>query len=170
LLRSQEGERLLIKKIREATENRKKKPFGAMQAARSLWEATKREPLLAVFATSTGLLIGAIVLPYKAHGGTGGRVPGPYPPSPNEGVRTGGIIGNRPVRSTGSAPSTEGEPGPEPGSSKKRSDPGAGAQSAFAGGPSVILGLFHAGLVGYFVAREEEVVALQRNGGFLQGV
>jgi hypothetical protein len=69
----------LTKKIREATENRKKKALGAMQAARRLWEATKREPLMAVFATSTGLLIGALVLPYKAHGGTGGRVPGPSP-------------------------------------------------------------------------------------------
>lgn len=160
----------MTKKIREATENRRKTALGAMQAARRLWEATKREPLLAVFATSTGLLIGALVLPYKAHGGTGERVPGPYPPSPDEGVRIGGIIGNRPVRSTGSAPSTEGEPGPEPGSSKKRSDPRGGPQSAFAGGPSVILGLFHAGLVGYFVPREEDVVALQRTGGFLQGV
>ncbi|GAQ79890.1 hypothetical protein KFL_000400335 [Klebsormidium nitens] len=87
-----------------------------MHSARSLWEATRRQPLVPVFVGSIAVLVAAFTLPPRL---TGGEAPGPYAPSPDKAVRTGGIIGNRPVKSTGSASGTEPETGPEIGDTKK---------------------------------------------------
>lgn len=87
-----------------------------MQAVRNVLETTRRQPLAAIFVGSIAVLAAAFTLPPKM---TGGQVPGPYAPSPEHGVRTGGIIGNRPVKSTGSASGTESATGPEIGDTKQ---------------------------------------------------